>query len=84
MKTNSMTTNFKTVTLQGLQLTKNQKMQLENKKKVAFLNTTLTSLVDDALANLQAFEEQGGQAEKLWHLELQQSSAPYLGDAFII
>lgn len=79
-----MKTNFKTVTLQGLQLTKNQKMQLENKKKVAFLNATLTSLVDDALANLQAFEEQGGQSEKLWHLELQQSSAPYLGDAFII
>lgn len=75
---------FKTVTLQGLQLTKNQKRQLEDKKKVAFLNTTLTSLVDEALANQKAFVEQGGQAEKLWHLELQQSSAPYLGDAFII
>ena len=78
-----MKTNFKTVTLQGLQLTKNQKRQLEDKKKVAFLNTNLTSLVDDALANLKAFEEQGGRAEKQWHLELQQSSAPYLGDAFI-
>lgn len=74
---------FKTVTLQGLQLTKNQKRQLEDKKKVSFLNTNLTSLVDDALANLKAFEEQGGRAEKQWHLELQQSSAPYLGDAFI-
>lgn len=77
-------TNFKTVTLQGLQLTKNQKMQLENKKKVAFLNSTLISLVDDALANLKTFEEQGGRSEKQWHLELKQSSAPYLGDAFII
>lgn len=76
--------NFKTVTLQGLQLTKNQKRQLEDKKKVSFLNTNLTSLVDDALANLKAFEEQGGRAEKQWHLELQQSSAPYLRDAFII
>ena len=75
---------FKTVTLQGLQLTKNQKRQLEDKKKVAFLNTTLTSLVDEALANQKAFLEQGGQAEKQWDLELQQSSAPYLGDAFII
>lgn len=53
---------FKTVTLQGLQLTKNQKRQLEDKKKVSFLNTNLTSLVDDALANLKAFEEQGGRA----------------------
>lgn len=75
---------FKTVTLQGLQLTKNQKRQLEDKKKVAFLNTTLTSLVDDALSNLEKHKDQGGRAEKLWHLELQQSSAPYLGDAFII
>ena len=74
---------FKTVSLQGMQLTKTQKRHLEDKKKVSFLNTTLTSLVDEALTNLQNHKEQGGRAEKQWFVVLHQSSTPYLGDAFI-
>lgn len=84
MKTNLMTTNFKTVSFRGGQLTDNERRRLADQNRVnSFLNTHLTSLFDEALANQKVFEEQGGQAEKLWHLELQQSSAPYLGDAFI-
>lgn len=76
-------TNFKTVTLQGLQLTKSQKRQLEDKKKVAFLNTTLTSLVDEAFLNLQKHKEQGRPAIKVWQLDSVKTGTPYLGDVFI-
>lgn len=76
-------TNFKTVTLQGLQLTKSQKRQLEDKKKVAFLNTTLTSLVDEAFLNLQKHKEQGRPAIKVCQLDSVKTGTPYLGDVFI-
>lgn len=76
-------TNFKTVTFQGLQLTKNQKRQLEDKKKVAFLNTTLKSLVDEAFLNLQKHKEQGKPAIKVWQLDSVKTGTPYLGDVFI-
>jgi len=74
---------FKTVSLQGIQLSKNQKRHLEDKKKVSFLNTNLTSLVDDALSNLEKHKEQGRPAIKAWQLDFVKTGTPYLGDVFI-
>lgn len=78
-----MTFNFKTVSLQGAQLTKNQKRHLEEQKRVKFLNSTLTSLVDDAFSNLEKHKEQGRPATKLWQLDIVKTGTPYLGDVFI-
>ncbi len=77
-------TALKTVSFRGGQLTDNERRRLADQECVnSFLNTHLTSLVDEALANQKAFVEQGGRAEKQWFLVTQQSSTPYLGDAFI-
>lgn len=76
--------NLKTVSLQGVQLTKNQKRHLEEQKRVKFLNSTLTSLVDQALSNLQNHKDQGGKALKPWQLDFVKTGTPYLGDAFIL
>lgn len=76
-------TKFKTVSFQGIQLTKNQKRQLADKRKIVFLNTTLTSLVDEAFLNLKKHKEQGRPAIKVWQLDSVKTGTPYLGDVFI-
>lgn len=77
-----MKTNFKTVSLQGIQLTRRQK-EFERSRSNILRNMQKRDLVSTALNNLQKHKEQGAKAHQPWTLDFVKTGTPYLGDTFI-
>lgn len=75
-------TNFKTVSLQGIQLTSRQKY-FEEQRARAVSKRPKIDLVTGALKNLEQHKGQGGNAFKPWQLDFVKTGTSYLGDAFI-
>lgn len=78
-----MRTNFKTVSLQGIQLTRRQK-EFERARSNILRNMPKLDLVSGALISLQKHVEEGRKATKTCQLDFVKTGTPYLGDIFII
>lgn len=78
---------MKTVSFQGVQLSKGQRQRLEAEKHVkSFLNPVLQQQVQQTLKELEVRKVEGAKPERVWFLESQSFGTPsfaeYLGFEF--
>jgi len=65
---------MKTVSFQGVQLTANQKLRLQQQQHVrAFMNPVLADQVATTLAIIEVRKEQGIKPERQWFVERQET-----------
>jgi len=76
-----MVQGMKTVSFQGVQLSKGQRQRLEAEKHVkSFLNPVLQQQVEATIKELQVRKEQGQKPEQIWFPDYQLKGTPSIAE----